>query len=440
MTRWMLKIGHYGFLVLLTLGACGVMWWVSRPSDAGAVFGNANRIASVPVAAEPKTPVYVDRVEPKWCDVTLRHSGKIQAWETYSLGFEIGGRVAELGENAAGEALDDGDRVEAGQLLARLDDRVLRALQGEAVANFELAASDMERSRRLRDRSPDAISEADFQADLTQMALMKARQEVVFKNLEDAAIISPISGSIVKRFVEVGESVSPNTVIFEIVQNHRLRLIVNVPESRIRELELRRRQVIAAKSGEVAVTDPEEKVFRARVQLAGKNVYGQPWPPINAEVYRIAEVADTTTGLFEVEVLIPNEEGLLRPGMVATAEIVTSRILAYEIPEPAVLFRSSQTYLFSVETEPSDMKVMFWDVGESSTQRAKRHNLAVWIDQGETVLLPVTSIELEAIVTRGQQRLRNGQLVRVLEQDKETTATPSADPQHNAKAPSSPRT
>ena len=426
MTRWMLKIGHYGFLVLLTLGACGVMWWVSRPRAEGSVLDGTNQVAPVPVIAEPKSLVYVDQVEPRWCDVMLRHSGKIQAWETYSLGFEIGGRVNELGENVAGEPLDDGDRVEAGQLLARLDDRVLRARQGEAVANYELAASDLARSRRLRERSPGAISEADFQTDLTQVALMKARQEVVFKNLEDAAILSPVSGSIVKRFVEVGESVSPNTVIFEVVQNHRLRLIVNVPESRIRELELRRRQVAAAQSGEDSVTgpvtDPEEKVFRARVQLAGKDVYGQPWPPIDAEVYRIAEVADSATGLFEVEVLIPNEEGLLRPGMVATAQIVTSRILAYEIPEPAVLFRSNRTYLFSVDSEPTDVQVMFWDVGKSSTQRAKRHNLATWIDQGETILLPVTSIELEAIVTRGQQRLRDGQLVRVLEQDKEKTS------------------
>ena len=44
---------------------------------------------------------------------------------------------------------------------------------------------------------------------------------------------------------------------------------------------------------------------------------------IDAEVYHIAEVADEQTGLFEVEVLIPNDQGLLRPGMVATADLVT---------------------------------------------------------------------------------------------------------------------
>ena len=412
MTKILARVGRYTFLVALTAVAAAVMWWVSQPNTEGVATAGAGEVASTPLAAQPRALVEVERIEPALRDVSLRYSGKIEAWETYTLGFEIGGRVAELGVAADGRSLDDGDRVTAGQVLARLDDRVLRAQLSESVARFELAASDLARSRRVRERSPTAISEADYQNDVTTLAQAKAAQEIANKSLEDSTLVSPVSGSIVRRMIEAGESVNPHEHVFEVVENDRLRLVVNVPEARVRELELRRREVLAIRRGEQAAPSPECGFFRARVRLEGNDLYGNPWPPIDAEVHRIAETADEVTGLFEVEIILPNGDGLFRPGMVATAEIVTGRVLAYSIPESAVLFRSGQTYAFTVDEEPTDMEVMFWDVGETSVARARRVDLTRWIDQGDQVLIPADSVSIDAIVTRGQQRLRDGQLVR----------------------------
>ena len=417
MTRVVLRAGRYTFLVALTLAAGGVMWWVSRPNTEGDGPAGDASLAKPPLVAAPRSKVYIAPMSPEVCDVTIRYSGKIEPWETYTLGFEIAGRVQMLGENTDGAPLDDGDRVEAGQLLARLDDRILLARKGEAIANYELAASDLMRSRRVRERSPGALSEAEYQDSVTQLALAQASQEIALKNLEDAMLISPISGSIVERRVEPGESVNPHETIFEIVENDRLRLVINVPEARVRELELRRRKVAEVAAGRAAGADPEDGVFRAWVKLEGSDVYGRAWPPIDAEVHRIAQTADTVTGMFAVEIMIPNDDGLLRPGMVATAEIVTDRVLAYSAPESAVLFRAGKTYAFSVEPEPTDMKVMFWDIEPTTVLRSRRVELSEWIDLGERILIPAGSVELEAIVTRGQQRLRDGQLVRVIGRD-----------------------
>ena len=412
MTRYLLKITRILILLGITVMATGVMWWVSRPGDEASVLAAAGNTASAPLIATPKALVYATPVEPKLCDITVRYSGKIRPWETYTLGFEIPGRVSQLGQNELGRELDDGDRVEAGQMIARLDDRILRAQQSEAVAQYELAESDLQRSRRVREISPGALADADFQNDLTQVALAKARQEIAFKNLEDAVLLSPISGAIVRRMVEVGESVNPHATIFEVVENDKLRLVVNVPEARVRELELRRRAVKQAQAE--GKTGPEA-TFIAHVRLEGADVYGNPWPTIDAEVYHIAEIADSITGLFEVEVLIPNEEGLLRPGMVATADLVTDRIMAYETPESSVLFRPGETYLFTVEPKEAPMQVMFWELGQAEVLRARRIELSEWVDQGEVVLLPADKYSLSGIVTRGQQRLRDGQLVRISE-------------------------
>ncbi|QDV77924.1 efflux RND transporter periplasmic adaptor subunit [Botrimarina mediterranea] len=409
MTHRLVRLGRFTFLVLLTLVACGVMWWSSRKTDEADAIAAAADVAPPALAAQPRTLVQALAVEPAVHDVVVRYSGKIQAWETYSLGFEVAGRVASLGKNAQGEPLDDGDRVEKGQLLARLDDRIFRARVAEAVANFEMAASDVERGRRAR----DVITEAEFQTLVTSRAQAQAAQEIAEKNLDDSLLTSPINATIARRMVEAGETVGANEVVYELVENDRLRLVVNIPEARVRELELRRRQVAEAQAS--GSSDPEGGVFRARVQLEGKDLYGKQWAPIDAEVYRIAERADPATGLFEVEVAIDNRAGLMRPGMVATAGIVTDRVLAYAAPEAAVLFRQGQTYLYTIEDDPAAMPVMFWEVGESQVQRARRVELSRWIDQGETILLPVDAVDLSAVVVRGQERLRDGQLVRMVE-------------------------
>ncbi|MEM6330661.1 MAG: efflux RND transporter periplasmic adaptor subunit [Planctomycetota bacterium] len=409
------RVLRHVFLTIITIAACGVMWWVSSRGEAVASKGQAGT-APPPPAAMPMPGVALADIRPEICESVIKHSGKIEPWESYSLGFEIGGRVLVLGREAAGKPLDDGSPVRAGQVLARLDDRILRARASEAIAQLEQAASDLRRARSLRDRGGQAITDAEYQDFLTKHALAKAQQAVAAKNLEDTVLICPVDGAVSRRMVEAGESVNPNAIVFEVVENADVLLVVNVPEARVRELDLRRRQVLQARSSAPA-GDPEAAVFRARVQLEGRDRYGNPWPPIDAEVYRIAQVADAATGLFEVEVRIPNGSGLLRPGMVASATIVTDRLLAYRLPETAVIFRGEAAYIFGVREESTPVQAMFWPVGQTKLLRAERIDLTAFVDQGDEVLVPATAGKLGRVVVRGQQRLASGQLVRPVEPD-----------------------
>jgi len=403
------KAFQYTLLTVITAVACAVMWWSSRRDVVIASAGQAGT-ASPPAVAAPKALVTIADIRPQVAELSIIYSGKIRPWETYSLGFEIGGRVQELGTDRNGRPLDDGARVSKGQVLASLDSRILRARRSETVAQLEQATSDLRRARSLRDLGGQAITDAEYQEFLTALALAKAQLEMATKNLEDSALVSPVDGAISKRMVEAGESVNAHTMVFEIVENHDVLLVVDVPESQVRELELRMRAVRQAKT---AGAQDESAVFRARVQLEGRNAFGQPWPPINAEVYRIAQVADARTGLFEVEIRIPNPNGLLRPGMVATAQIVTDRLLAYSIPENAVIFRDGNAFVYTLHTESASNEVMFWEVGPTQLQRAARIELKQWSDQGDKILVPAASAQLGPVVTRGQQRLADGQLVRV---------------------------
>ena len=372
------KLLHYISLAVVTLAAVWVMWYMTSKNDAAGKQGEALRPLA-PVAA-PKAPVLVEPLDVEPREIYVTYSGKIQPWETHQVSFEVPGRVSQLGTNDQGESLDDGDLVKAGQVLAKLDDRVYRSRKSESAARVEQATSDLQRAQSIRRTNPAALTEAELQALATELALARAQHEVNLKNLEDATLTSPVDATISRRLVNPDESVGANQVVFELVEIDEVLLVVDVPESKIRDLEQRMRTVErnrteTGNSPGASAVDSEDLEFRAYVQLEGRDRFGNRPPPLVGEVYRIAEVADPRTGLFAVEIRLPNREGLLRPGMVATAQIVTARIAGYEVPEVAVIFRGRQAYLFGVEAETAPMEVLYWTTGETTIYRARRIDL-----------------------------------------------------------------
>lgn len=217
--------------------------------------------------------------------------------------------------------------------------------------------------------------------------------------------------------------------MFELVENDKVLLVVDVPEAKVRELENRQREVAECRGNVSRQEDAESCVFRARVHLEGTDSFGNSWPELSGEVYRIPEVADSRTGLFPVEIELANDDRHLRPGMVATADVVTARVLGYSIPETAVLFRAHRAYMFSVEPERAEMELLYWNLGSAKVYRARQIELPQWVDQGPKIVVPANSVELENAIVRGQFRLSDGQLVRVVD-------SPSIAPTVAASSPS----
>jgi len=405
------KLLHYVVLVAVTVFAVGVMWKISAKDNQNKTKV-VQHVRPLSTVALPKAPVAVKPLQVQRCEITSTYAGKIQAWETYQVGFEVSGRVLKLGNNLAGKPLDDGDQVVAGQVLATLDDRVYRARKDEANARVEQATSDLQRAERIRNANPSAVTESEMQTRVTDLAMAKAQLEVAVKNLEDATLTSPVNATVSKRLIKPGESVANHQIVFELVENDDVLLVVDVPESHIRELEARKRML---DRNQTSSDESMEKFFNAHVHLQGSNRFGIPWPEIEGEVHLIPEVADPRTGLFPVEIRLPNSERLLRPGMVATADVVTAHISGYKLPESSVIFRQRKAHIFTVSKEPSEMEMLYWNVGPTDIYRAQRVDLTQWIDQGAHVVLPAADVTLDSIVVRGHFRLANQQLVRVVD-------------------------
>jgi RND family efflux transporter MFP subunit len=408
------RVFRYTTLVVMTLTATALMWWASIRTENDGTAGRPE-VAPVAAVAQPKPTVAVTTLSVEMCELSATFTGKIRPWEVFSLGFEVPGRVVELGQNQAGRPLDDGDPVASGQLLAQLDDRVFKAQKSEAVARLEQATTDMNRARAIRERNPGAISETEFQAQLTQLALARAQQEMALKNLDDTTLVAPVDSTIARRYVNVGESVQAHQMAFELLEDSTMLLVVDVPESEVYDLESRLRVVGAlGKDFSSHSGDAEDRVFRAYVTLEGRDRFGRQRPEIPAEVHLIAQMADTRTGLFEVEIRVPNEDRSLRAGMVARARIVVDRVRGYQIPEAAVLFRGDEAYVFAVGQREVPLSVMFWDAADSLVHEVHRVKLERWIEQGDLIFVPEQEYAFEQIVVRGQQRLADGQVVRVV--------------------------
>lgn len=384
-------------LVLATLGASRLGWKTADDETAK---------PETPIELPP-SPVSVQEVAfEDQIEITDSYPGVIEPFERFSLGFEIGGRVVALGVNSSDEPLDDGDQVQKGQVLAKLDARVLRAQVEEIEAQIRETAArkidaearqaqadaDLKRLQEVQETNPEAITDAardqtemnlkvaNSQLDViaAQASMLDAQLAIAKKTLEDAELICPVDGVISRRSVNPGESVTAYQQAFEVLIVNQVLLMVGVPEAYVGDI--RRGQPV-------------------HVQMLARNRFRQERPNHDGVVYRVGQTADETTGLFGIEILIDNTEGLLRPGQIGRGHIVIrDDVKGYRVPRTAAVKRQGFTLIFAVD----------------DTDVARAVVLEDWIEQGDDLVISELPDGLQTIVVRGQHRLVNGQPVQII--------------------------
>jgi RND family efflux transporter MFP subunit len=363
---------NFAALIVLTIGCAIVMVTVSLGVGWPPFLTVANEgKRSIEI---PKMPVAVLTAQPRMVEVISSYTGMIRPFERYALGFEISGRLEALGTNEQGKPLDQGDRVKAGQVIARLDDRLLVAQLKESKARLEQAQTDMNRATELRAKGQRIITDAEFQNFVTQLQLAEAACDMAEKRLADATLFAPVSGKISRRSAKAGESVSAHQTILEIIEVDRVLLVLGVPESQVGEIS----------AGQAV-----------HVDLLARDKFGERLPGAEGIVYRVSETADDKTGLFEVEVEIDNAQDRLRPGLVATGRIVVDKMQGFLLPVSCGVQRDGGMHLFTVSDEGT----------------AQAFPLSRWIEQGEYILVPELPPERRRVVVRGQHRLVDGRAV-----------------------------
>jgi HlyD family secretion protein len=252
------------------------------------------------VAAAPFESAAVTRGDLK---VTVEASGTIEPVSTVEVKSKASGEILEMGAEI-------GDRVEAGQLLVRIDPRTPKNRVDQAQAEVNAAAQREATARTQRERGEKLranawINQSELEALELEVANTRAQSvaaRVELENariaLEDTEVRARSSGTILTRLVERGQVISSptqdvggGTPLLTMADLARVRARVRVDETDI---------------GKLAAGVPA----RVRVAAFPGREFGGAVEKIEPQA-----IVDQNVTMFAVLIDIGNEEGLLRPGM-----------------------------------------------------------------------------------------------------------------------------
>jgi membrane fusion protein (multidrug efflux system) len=272
-------------LPLLVLSGC-------KPADAG-----AGKTAARPPAQVVAVPAVRETVSE-----TLSQIGTLAANEQIEIKAEVDGTVQEIN-------FFEGEKVDAGRLLVKLDETKSAASLQEAEANFALSKSNFERAKELLDGK--LVSQQEYDQTAASFAANDAAVQLRRRNLKDAVIRAPFEGVVSARMVSPGQVISRNTTLTWLVDLDPVKVEVNVPERFLS-------QVLPGQDIAVKVAAwPGE-------QFVGKVFFVSPY--VNPE-----------TRTMLVKASLSNLELKLKPGMFASMDLTLEvRTNAVIIPETAI--------------------------------------------------------------------------------------------------------
>lgn len=308
--------------------------------------------------------------------LSLPISGTVQAVHTATIKARIAGELQQL-------QLREGDTVQAGQIVARVDstESQARLAQAQQQADAARAQRDIQQrqfdnNRALADQgfiSATALdsSQSQWQAAQSNYQAARSASDVLKKNLSDTVLRSPIQGQVARKWASNGEKVGPDANVLEVVD--------------LRELELQA-QMPAADSVQVRLGQT------AQLQVDGS---GQT---IAAQVVRINPQADTNSRQLTVYLRIAplaaaasdaerSQTGaalLLRQGLYLQGQLATGELQTLAIPLAAVRTDKPEPYVQLLRTQGEMLRVQHQPV-VLGVRSQRNGNTWVAITQG---LLP----------------------------------------------------
>ncbi|WP_417666247.1 efflux RND transporter periplasmic adaptor subunit [Pseudidiomarina sp.] len=218
---------------------------------------------------------------------------------------------------------DDGDVVEAGDLLIELDSREEKARVQEL--KFRLAEANRQYQRLVDLRRQNAASQQQLETQDVQVKEIIAALEVAETQLAQKRIIAPFDGRLGIRHVSVGSLVSPGEQITTLDDVTPIKLDFNVPE--LFFASLRTGQSVAARSG------------------------AYPGEEFRGEILSIDSRVDPLTRSILVRATIPNDDNKLRPGMLLRVNLLRSVDETMILPEKAIVPINDRTYVYIIDAE-----------------------------------------------------------------------------------------
>lgn len=350
-----------------------------RPGGGGMPAGAGRGSASA-------VPVEVTPVVRRAISSFIETNGALEAENEVDIVARTSGPIVEL-------AVEEGDLVQKGQTLARLDDR-------EARARLEISRVTLNETRLAYERAQNLqtetlISSEEFERARSAFESASAQVEQDQIQLDYTHITAPFGGLIIARYIKFANQISSNQPLFRVSDFDPLLCPIQVPERELAKLRLGQRAYLTV----------------------------EPWPGerFEARVLRISPVVDSATGTIKVT-LETRPQGKLRPGMFSRVYVETdTRGNALVIPKAAL----------SLESIGDTVYVVDGDV-------ASRREIELGFAEGDFVEARSGIEEGDRVVVVGQDGLSDGTPIQVLQQGEAAPAPPARTAQSEGGPPGGP--
>jgi len=224
--------------------------------------------------------------------------------------------------------VDKGDRVRAGEVLARIEVPELLAARAKQQAELKAAEAEFGRLEQSLRRAPDLVVPQMVDQSRGRLEIARATLEQSEAMLKYATVTAPFDGVITQRFVDPGALIQAGTAngaaLLTLMNFDKVRLQVAVPES---------------EATRVAVGQPVALVIDAQ---AGRSFEGK--------VARFSYALESASRTMLAEVTLGNAQLQLRPGMLVTAKLGIERHEDVALlPADAIVMEKTNAFVYAVD-------------------------------------------------------------------------------------------
>lgn len=302
------------------------------------IVGCGKEKKQVVAKKDPTIVVRLGDVRQERIENRLEQVGSLKATQDTVIRAEIAGQITEI-------AFEEGKPIRKGELLVQLKDDKFRAQMKNDEAliqqlQIRLANRQKEKERNTPLLDKKLVSAQQFdnlQSEIKELEaqINQARASMALNNekLKDASIHAPIDGTTGARTISIGDYIEIGDTVATIVLLNPLEIEFKVPEKNIPAISI----------GE-------------NVDLT---VDAYPGTPFVGTVFFIAPDVDLKTRMAVVKARIPNEKGLLKPGMFARVSLILEvHENAILVPTFSILRMETDYYLYYLQDKKPKKQVV----------------------------------------------------------------------------------
>jgi len=289
----------------------------------------------------------------------IQVQGVVDSDRSIRVSSEIGGQIKHL-------YVKNGQFVNAGATIAKVDDVLIRKGLAELEQTLDFVKINYEKQKQLWEKKVG--TEIEFLSAKNQYESLLRKKESLEEQLAKTTIKAPISGVVDNIFLKEGEMSAPGVPILQIVNGGDVKLVADVPETYSASIK---------------------RGTKVTVHFPALN------KTLQSTVINVGEVINPSDRSFKVEIALSNAEKLFKPNMLATVEIKDyEKKDAVVIPRNAIMKGEEQEFVFITQNNI-----------------AKKIAIKTGVNyQGETEVLSGLN-GTEQLITVGFQDLADGQKV-----------------------------